>query len=89
MSESPDSPLRFPTDYPVKIVGRPDGDFRERVRAIIERHSPQIPAERLSERPSANGNFVSISVNLHAHSRAQIEALVAELKSCPGVMMLL
>ncbi len=84
-----DSPLKFPTDYPVKIVGRPEGDFRARVRAILERHAPGIEAARLTERPSANGNFVSISVNLHAHSRAQVEALVSELKSCPGVMMLL
>ena len=83
------SPLTFPTDYPVKVVGRPEDGFRARVHAIVLRHAPALDAERVTERPSANGKYVSISYLLHAQSRAQIEALIAELKTCDGVMMLL
>jgi putative lipoic acid-binding regulatory protein len=82
-------PLTFPTDYPLKIVGRPAVGFRARVHAIVLRHAPDLDPERLSERPSANGNFLSISYVLRARSREQIEALVAELKACDGVLMLL
>ena len=89
MSEPGESPLRFPTDYPVKIVGRPADGFRERVRAVIERHAPGTDPARISERLSANGNFLSISCHLHATSREQVEALVADLKACEGVMLLL
>ncbi len=81
--------LEFPTDYPIKVVGRPAGDFRARVHAIVLRHAPQLPAERVTERLSANGNFLSISYLLPAQSRAQVEALVAELRSCQGMVMLL
>jgi putative lipoic acid-binding regulatory protein len=83
------APLTFPTDYPVKVVGRPEDGFRARVHAIVLRHAPALDAERVTERASANGKYVSISYLLRAESRAQIEALVAELKSCDGVMMLL
>ncbi len=83
------SPLTFPTDYPVKVVGRPEDGFRARVHAIVLRHAPTLDAERVTERPSANGKYVSISYLLRAESRAQIEALIAELKTCDGVMMLL
>lgn len=83
------SPLQFPTDYPVKVVGRPADDFRARVHAIVLRHAPLLDAERVTERPSANGKYVSISYLLRAESAAQIEALVAELQACDGVMMLL
>jgi putative lipoic acid-binding regulatory protein len=83
------SPLTFPTDYPVKVVGKPDDGFRARVHAIVLRHAPGLDAERVTERPSANGRYVSISYLLHAESRAQIEALITELKACDGVMMLL
>ena len=83
------SPLQFPTDYPVKVVGRPGDDFRARVHAIVLRHAPALDAGRVTERPSANGKYVSISFLLHAHSAAQVEALIAELKACDGVMMLL
>jgi uncharacterized protein len=83
------SPLQFPTDYPVKVVGRPGDEFRARVHAIVLRHSPALDAGRVTERPSANGKYVSISYLLHAHSAAQVEALIEELKACDGVMMLL
>ena len=45
--------------------------------------------EEGQERASANGNFLSISYVVRAHSREQIEALVAELRACDGVLMLL
>ena len=83
------SPLQFPTDYPLKVVGRPEAGLRARVHAIVLRHAPALDAGRVTERPSANGKYVSISYLLHAESRAQIEALIAELKTCDGVMMLL
>ena len=81
--------LTFPTDYPVKILGRPGDEFRERVHAIVLRHVPDLQPGRVSERPSAHGNFVSLSYLLRAESRAQIEALVRELQACQGVVMLL
>ena len=81
--------LQFPTDYPIKVVGRPQDGFRARVHAIVLRHAPELSAERVRERPSANGNFLSISYLLPAESAAQVEALVADLRACDGVVMLL
>jgi uncharacterized protein len=81
--------LKFPTDYPIKVVGRPAEDFRARVDAIVLRHSPALAPERISERRSANGNFLSISYLLPAESRAQVEALIADLRNCDGVLLLL
>jgi hypothetical protein len=81
--------LEFPTDYPLKVVGRPADEWRARVHAIVLRHVPALEAGRVSERLSANGNFVSLSYLLPAESRAQIEALVRELQACEGVVMLL
>ena len=81
--------LEFPTDYPLKIFGHPGDGFRARVQALVLRHVPAADAARVTERLSANGNFLSISYLLRAESRAQIEALVAALKACEGVLMLL
>jgi putative lipoic acid-binding regulatory protein len=81
--------LTFPTDYPLKVVGRPGAGFRERIDAIVLQHAPTLTPERVSERPSANGNFLSITYLLRAESRAQVEALVGQLTACEGVLMLL
>jgi putative lipoic acid-binding regulatory protein len=81
--------LRFPTDYPLKVLGRPEEQWRARVHAIVLRHAPTLEPERVTERLSAQGNFVCLSYLLRAESRAQIEALVGELQACEGVVMLL
>ena len=88
MSEPPPL-LEFPADYPIKIIGRPSDEFRARVHAIVLRHVPLIEPERVSERLSENGNFLSISYRIRAESREQMEALAADLKSCEGVLTLI
>jgi len=84
-----ESPLKFPTDYPVKVLGRPSPEFRARVHAIVLKHVPETGSDRVSERLSENGNFLSISYNLHMHSREQVVALANELTALDGVMMVL
>jgi putative lipoic acid-binding regulatory protein len=81
--------VQFPTDYPLKVLGRPQEGFRARVHAIVLRHAPLLEPERVSERLSAKGNFMSMSYLLRAESRAQVEALVSELQACEGVLMLI
>ena len=81
--------LQFPADYPIKVVGRPSDEFRERVHAIMLQHVPGLNPTQVSERLSENGNFLSISFFIVAESREQVVALVTALKACDGVMMIL
>jgi len=87
--DEPTPLLQFPTDYPIKIVGRPSDEFRARIHAIVLRHVPSLDPERVSERLSENGNFLSISYTIVAESREQIIALANDLKSCEGVLMII
>ena len=86
MSEQPEL-LTFPTDYPIKVVGRPSDEFRVRIHAIVLKHVPDIEADRISERLSGNGNFLSISYIIRATSREQVVALATELAASEGVLM--
>jgi putative lipoic acid-binding regulatory protein len=81
--------LQFPTDYPIKIVGRPSDEFRARVHGIMLRHAPNLDADRVTERLSENGNFLSISYVIVAESGDQVIALVNDLKAADGVLMTL
>jgi putative lipoic acid-binding regulatory protein len=81
--------LEFPTDYPIKVVGRPSAEFRERIHAIIVKHAPDIASDRMSERLSANGNFLSLSYSIRAVSREQVIALATELSACELALMVL
>jgi putative lipoic acid-binding regulatory protein len=81
--------LSFPTDYPIKLIGRPTAEFRARIHAIVLRHVPALEASHVSEHLSKNGNYLSISYALRAESREQMEALATDLKACEEVLLVI
>jgi len=85
-----DAPLlNFPTDYPIKVIGRPTPEFRARIHAIVLRHVPALEASHVTEHLSKNGNYLSISYAIHAQSREQMTALAADLTACEGVLLVI
>ena len=84
-----ESLLKFPTDYPIKVLGRPTDEFRARVHAIMLKHAPDLEPSRMSERLSERGNFLSISYMIVAQSREQVTSLAKELASCELVVMVI
>jgi len=88
-SEPAASPLVFPTDYPIKVVGRSERGLRTRVDAVVLQHAPDLAADRVSERASGAGNFTSITYVIIAQSREQVTALVGALVTTEGVLMVI
>jgi putative lipoic acid-binding regulatory protein len=81
--------LNFPTDYPIKVIGRPTPEFRARIHAIVLRHVPALEASHVTEHLSKNGNYLSISYAIRAESREQMTALAADLTGCEGVLLVI
>ena len=81
--------LQFPTDYPIKVVGRSARDFRARIDAVVLRYCPELAAAHISERASGAGNFISITYTIVAESREQVTALVGALVATEGVLMVI
>lgn len=84
-----ESPLQFPTDYPIKVVGRTDPGLRVRIDAVVLGHAPDLEPSRISERASGAGNFTAITYTIVATSREQVTALVTELAATEGVLMVI
>lgn len=89
VSDSDKSLLQFPTDYPIKVLGRPSDEFRARVHAIMLKHAPDLNPSRMSERLSEQGNFLSISYVIEVQSREQVTALATDLSTCDQVLMVI
>lgn len=81
--------IDFPCDYPIKIVGDAGEDFRALVETIVERHAQGFARELVTERFSAGGRFVSITVTIVATGPAQLQSLFEELKATGRVHMVL
>jgi len=88
---SSDVPPRvsFPSDYPIKVMVRMEDGVRRQVDAIFERHAGPIDPDAVTERPSAQGNFLGITYVIRATGQQQIAELFAALKQCPQVMLVL
>ena len=89
MSDPPPPLLQFPTDYPIKVVGRTSETLRAQIDAIFSAHVPDLDPARTTQRLSGNGNFQSISYVIHAVSAAQVTALATDLKACPDVLIVI
>jgi len=79
----------FPSDFPIKVMGRRDGELRALTQAIVERHAGPLNETNVKTRTSADGNFVALTYTIRAQSREQLDALYRELTACKSVLMAL
>lgn len=84
-----ESLLKFPTAFPIKIMGQRSDDFAQTMLAIVMKHAPDFEAATLEMRPSKNGNFLSVTATVNATSQQQLDDLYRELTAHPMVKIAL
>ena len=89
MSEEEPPRITYPCEYPIKVVGDVRPEFHNEVFDVVAKHDPTMTTERVSQKTSRKGNFVSISFMLTAESENQIQNLFADLKQIESVRMVL
>jgi len=81
--------LAFPTEFPIKIMGRREAGFTRAVIEIVTRHAPDFMPGTMETRPSRQGKYISLTATVNATSREQLDALYQELCDHPSVVMVL
>jgi uncharacterized protein len=81
--------LSFPTDFPIKIMGRRVDNFAEEIVAVVQRHAPDFDAATVEMRTSRAGNYLGLTATIRAQSREQLDGLYRELTSHPLVKVVL
>lgn len=84
-----ESLLKFPTEFPVKIMGRDTPEFHAMVEEILTRHVAPLHSLPITRQPSKEGRFVSVTVTITAQSREQLDELYRDLSSHELVLMAL
>jgi len=79
----------FPSDFPIKVMGRHDSNLRALTQAIIERHAGPVVDASVRTRTSADGNFLALTYMVRATSRQQLDDIYRELTACKSVLMAL
>ncbi|MCB1672985.1 MAG: DUF493 domain-containing protein [Gammaproteobacteria bacterium] len=81
--------IEFPCDYPIKVMGIASEGFQAEVMEVIHRHASPVPEDRISERASARGNYLSITVVIEATGEAQLASIFRELMDQASVKIVL
>jgi putative lipoic acid-binding regulatory protein len=88
-TSSGDSPLEFPCQFPIKVVGKATEDFEDFVVAIVRKHVGSEANIAVKSRLSRDENYVAVTCAFLADSREQIDALYTELSGHERILMVL
>ena len=84
-----DQALTFPSEFPVKVIGKTSDSFEQTVIMIFRKHAPNLKENALKIKPSGGGVYTSITITITATSQEQLDALYRELTKHPDVLMAL
>jgi putative lipoic acid-binding regulatory protein len=89
MSDPEVSPLEFPCEFPLKIMGLTQPGFAQAVIEVVKRHAPDFDPATVEMRSSREAKYLSITTTINATSREQLDDLYRELCDHPMVSMVL
>jgi len=85
----PESLIEYPTVFPIKVMGKTQAGFAQAILEIVKKHAPDFDEASIGMRPSREGKYLSLTFDINATSRQQLDALYQELSDHPMVQMAL
>ena len=83
------SPIKFPCDFVVKVVGKNSAGFKESIFSVFRRHFPTVNLDNVTERLSKDSTYLGLTITVPAENKAQLDKLYQELTGTPDVLMAL
>ena len=81
--------LDSPCDFPIKMMGREQPEFRDAAVALIERHTGKIRSDAIRTALSRNGNFLSVTIMIKAQSQQQLDDIYSDLTEHEEILVAL
>lgn len=87
MTDSNDSLIEYPCDFPIKAMGLATDDIEAIFNDIVRRHLPHQTVFETKRKNSSSGKYISITLVLDAHNREQLDAVYKELSQHDKILM--
>jgi len=84
-----DSLLKFPCEFPIKIMGKNHHGFHQAVIEILKKHLIDFDTTKLKEVESKQKNYCSITVYVNATSQQHLDGIYMDLTASDWVIMAL
>lgn len=84
-----DSPIQYPSAFPIKVMGAKVDGFVHAVTQIAKQFDPAFDASTVELRDSKAGNYLGVTITVTATSREQLDELYRTLSSHPMVKVVI
>lgn len=81
--------IKFPCEFPIKIIGLANAAFEIAALAIVRKHTPNIKENAIATRPSKDGTYLAMTITVPVNSQAELDALYLELTQHELILMVL
>ncbi len=81
-----ESLIEFPCEFAVKVMGASLPEFHTFIYAIATKHDPEFDKDETTQNVSKTGKYVSLTLNIHAKNKAQLDALYQEFTDSEQVL---
>lgn len=84
-----DQLMHFPCDFALKVMGEDINNYSDYVLSVCQKHVDGVTSKCMHTRPSRNGKYIAVTVQLLATSRQQLDDLYIELNAYEHTKMAL
>ena len=84
-----ESLIEYPSDFPIKVMGKSHPDLAQRLTEVVLRFDPGFDPATVEMRASKQGNYIGLTFTVRATSREQLDGLYRALHGHPLVSIVL
>lgn len=81
MQDAQTSLIEYPSDFPIKVMGRAHPELAQRLTEVVLQFDPGFDPATLEMRPSKKGNYLGLTFIVRATSREQLDDLYRALSA--------
>ncbi len=89
MAADTDSLIRYPSQFPIKVLGPKVDGFVHAVSTVARAFDADFDAAAIELRESSGGKYLGITITITATSREQLDELYRTLSTHPMVKVVL
>ncbi|MCZ6564841.1 MAG: DUF493 domain-containing protein [Gammaproteobacteria bacterium] len=86
---SDESLLKFPCEFPIKIMGKNHHGFHQAVVEVLKKHLDDFETTEIKEVESKQKNYISITVKVNAISQQHLDGIYMDLTASDWVIIAL
>ena len=87
MTSNKNQLLEFPCEFPIKAMGIATHEFETEVLAIISKYFAKLSETAIRSNHSKDGKYLSITINVTAQNREQLDGVYLDLTASKLVLM--